>query len=150
MQMNCDKYEIYISGLIDRELPDKEKKELFTHLGECDNCFVKYKQIQNLKGNTMKLKEHLSLNMDSEKYWQGIYNKTERSISWLLIILGGSILFLFGIFHVFNDFWHNPEIPFMIKIGAGVFVLGIFLLLLSVLREKLFIRKSDKYREIKL
>ncbi len=150
MQTNCEKYEIYITGLIDGELDEAAKKELFLHLAECDVCREKFSEQQKIKGATMKLKENLSLNMDSERYWSGLFNRMERSLGWFFTLLGATILFLFGIYEMFSEFWNNPEIPFMIKTGTILLSSGLFWLLLSVLREKLYIAKNDKYKEIKL
>ena len=81
-------------------------------------------------------------------YWEQVYNRIERGAGWIFVSIGAIILLSFGAFHFVQDFLMNPKEPLVIKIGVSTAILGVIILFISVLRERLFIRKTDKYKEI--
>jgi len=83
-----------------------------------------------------------------EGYWNGIYNRLERSIGWILITISLAILSGFGIFHLFADFFLNGSVSILVRLSVLIGMLGALVLLWSILREVLFARKRERYKEI--
>ena len=83
-----------------------------------------------------------------DEYWENVYNKIERGIGWILFSLGAIILLAYGAYEMLQDFFLNPQKPMIEKVGLGLLLLGLIIVFVSVLREKLMIRKVDKYRRI--
>lgn len=81
-------------------------------------------------------------------YWESIYNRLERSIAWLFIFAGAAILLAIGSYEAVENFFADTQTPAVIKYSTAAVVFGLALLLFSVIREKLFTRKNDKYKEI--
>jgi len=81
-------------------------------------------------------------------YWESLYNRLERSIAWLFIFAGAAVLLAIGSYEAVETFFADTQTPAFIKYSIAAVVFGLALLLFSVIREKLFTRKNDKYKEI--
>jgi len=82
------------------------------------------------------------------RYWAGVYARLERGIAWLLISIGGAILLAAASYRVVEALLEDTAMPLVMKLGIVALVLGGAVLLVSVVREKWFLRKSDRYREV--
>ena len=94
----------------------------------------------------MKLKNPSREIWDS--YWMGIYNRIERGIAWVVISIGAMIFFGYASYEIVNAFIKDTQAPVLAKIGISMLVFGGLILLFSLLREKIFTSKRDKYKEI--
>lgn len=83
-----------------------------------------------------------------DNYWLGIYNKIERGFAWIAVSVGALILIIYGAIEAVNAFMKDMQTPGIIKFGTAAVVVGILVLLFSVLREKIYTHKKDKYREV--
>ena len=83
-------------------------------------------------------------------YWSSVYNRLERRIGWILLSIGGMILFFFGGYKAVEGLIKDPGLSLLLKIGILVFMAGIIVLLFSLLREQIFVRKRERYKEIEL
>lgn len=81
-------------------------------------------------------------------YWNGIYNRLERGIGWVLLTIGLALLSLFGLYVIFKDFFLNGSISILVRVGVFVGAAGALVLLWSVLREVLFARGHERYKEV--
>jgi len=81
-------------------------------------------------------------------YWKGIYRRVERGAGWIFLSIGAIILLAFGVFQFFKEFFTDPSVSLIVKMGAGAFSLGIIILLVSIIRERLFLFRTERYREV--
>jgi len=47
-----------------------------------------------------------------------------------------------------EDIIKNPSISVILKIGILVFLAGIVVLLVSIIRERIFVRRREHYKEV--
>jgi len=149
--MNSDeeKYKIMLAGYIDGELSPEEKAELERHLRTCTECREELRVFRQLKEVTGAMKyadipEHVW-----ENYWRGIYRRLELGIGWIFFSIGAIIVLACGCYAIFQNFFMNPDEPLILKIGIGTLALGAIVLLVSVLRERVFAYRRDRYKEVK-
>lgn len=105
---------------------------------------------EQLKINEALKKMHLK-NPSKEVwdgYWLGIYNRLERGLAWIAISIGALIVFGFTTVKVVNEIVKDTSSPLVLKLGLGALFFGGLVLLFSVIREKFFTHKKDKYKEI--
>lgn len=81
-------------------------------------------------------------------YWTSVYNRLERRIGWIFLSIGAMILLFFGGYKLVEGIIRDPGISLLLKIGILVFLGGIVVMLISLGRETLFLRKRERYREI--
>jgi general stress protein CsbA len=132
----------------DGEISDPDSKELNELLNSHDDYRKEFEEQKKIKEvlKTMKMKNPSSELWDG--YWEKTYNRMERGLGWLAVFLGALILIAFASIEFVDQFYTNSSTPLIVKIGVTSLVFGFLVLLFSVIREKLFTHKSDKYKEI--
>jgi hypothetical protein len=84
-----------------------------------------------------------------EGYWDSVYNRAERGFGWILFSLGAIALVAYGGLQVARDLMSDPEVPLLIKAAITALAVGGAALVVSVVRERVFARRSDPYKEVK-
>jgi hypothetical protein len=86
---------------------------------------------------------------DLERYWSRIYNRIERGVGWILFSLGAIIITCWGVFELIEEMVKDPNVSLILKIGVVSLIVGLVVLFASLMRERLTVRKTDKYsREV--
>ena len=83
-----------------------------------------------------------------DEYWKHVYNRIERGIGWIFISIGALILSLYGGWVFFKTILQDVSLNPILKAGILILAIGLVILVISILREKLMVRNVDKYREI--
>jgi len=147
--MKHQEYKKLLVGYLDGELKNKERELIENHLKKCPECQEELKEFKKLRGVMMSMKYQKPGDEVWENYWKSIYNRLERGISWILTSIGAAVLLFYGGFKLVENFIKNPEIALLLKIGILVLLAGLVILFVSILRERIFTYKYDKYKEIK-
>jgi anti-sigma factor RsiW len=142
----CEEYEVLISGRIDGELGEDERSRLEAHLEGCSVCRRELAHLERLAIGTSRL---LNVDEPPDEVWDafldGVYNRAERQTGWILVIVGVLGLSIAGI----TFFELHPAISPLTKILLTVPAVGLLILFLSVLRQRMRAAKTDRYsREI--
>jgi len=139
--MICDDNEINVMRYIDGEMDNVEREAFEKHLETCDKCNDFHKEMSALKGVTDSMKIAELPEAVWEKYWSCIYNRIERSVAWFFFILGSLILTGYSVYKAITD----PSLYSLVGVGVVFLIVGLAILLLSVLREKMAVNKVDRY-----
>lgn len=81
-------------------------------------------------------------------YWTSVYNRLERGAGWILLSIGAMVLLVYGAWEGLQAMWADASIHLFVKIAVMAVVAGLVVLIVSTVREKLFTRKYDPYKEI--
>lgn len=146
--ISCPEMGIKIMALIDGELDQDEITRVQEHLKICNRCSTDYASLKQVKEvtNDMKFKKLPEFYWDD--YWKHIYNRIERGFSWLFLSLGAIIILAFAGWHFLNTLISDQHVHPLLKVGIFIFFIGLVILIVSVIREKLMVRRVDKYREV--
>ena len=139
--MACNHTEIDVMRYVDGEMNTAEYETFKKHLESCDTCRSMLKEMSSLKEVTDSMKIADLPEAVWEKYWNGVYNRIERSVAWFFFILGSLILTGYSIYKVIID----PSLHNIAGLGVLFLVIGLAILFLSVLREKIAVSKADRY-----
>jgi hypothetical protein len=82
------------------------------------------------------------------RYWTSVYNRIERGVGWILVSLGAVVLLAWGAWKALEALWGDANLPLFVKAAILTGAVGLLLLAVSVIREKLFTYRRDPYREI--
>lgn len=135
-----------MSGYIDGELTQQERQRIEVHCDSCSECSSTLAELIELRetvGNSR-------LSVTGEDKWREIMDdttvKVSRGIGWLLVIGSALIVGGMGLF----AFVTNLSIGLGAKILIALVYGGPVALFISVLRQRLIERKSDKYKDVEI
>jgi predicted anti-sigma-YlaC factor YlaD len=144
-----DSFKPLLMGYLDRELTESEVMRVEEHLKECRDCSEELGEFRRLKEVTHNMRLAMPNDKTWEDYWSHIYNRLERRVGWILVSIGAILLLSYGVYFLVEKLLFYGGIPVVVRIGAAALVVGLCTLLISVLRERVFLAKSDKYERIK-
>jgi predicted anti-sigma-YlaC factor YlaD len=147
--MTCHNYKNLMMGYLDNELELEQKKAFEEHLASCPECKSELEEFKRLK----QITDEVSLVEPEEKiweqYWSSIYNRIERGTGWILFSLAAILLLIYGGFKAIEELIKDPTVDIILKTGLLALIAGLAILLVSVLREKLYFRKKDRYKDVR-
>lgn len=136
-----------LSGYVDGELDQADRALVEAWLESDDHVREEVARLVRLNAFT----DHLVLRPAPAEAWDEFLerrpHRTERSLGWLLllvavVLLGGFLLLRLGALLLV------ATIPAVLRLGLFLGGVGLLLLLISVLRERSFARKRDRYDDV--
>ncbi len=143
-----DTYKTLLMGYLDAELTETEAERFEQHLKDCADCSAELAQFRRLKEVTQNMRVVAPDEKYWDVYWSNIYNRLERRVGWILMSLGSILLASYAVYALILELFET-QIPLVVRIGVLALVVGLCTLLVSVLRERIFLAKADKYERIK-
>ena len=147
--MTCHDYKDLLMGYLDNELSNEQKRQFEEHLSGCSECKEELKNFQKLKTITDEVTLVEPEDRIWQDYWSGIYNRIERGVGWIVFSVAAIILTIYGGYKLIEEMIKDPNIEMMLKIGLLVLIAGLAILFVSVLRERLYFWKKDRYKDIR-
>ncbi len=68
-----------------------------------------------------------------------------KKLGIALLIISAVILAGSGIYYLFLAIFNEPGMPFFIKISLSALIIGIIILLIALVKERLEDKKNEKY-----
>jgi len=147
-RMDHEKMKELVSSYLDGELGRQEREMVEKHLRECPECRQAYREMGKL-GEVMG---KMTIKEPSKEVWkmytESVYNRLERGIGWILVSLSAMILLFFTGYQALKGLILDPTVPLIIKAGILCGLAGVIVLLVSLVRERLFVNKRERYKEI--
>ncbi|WP_258806811.1 zf-HC2 domain-containing protein [Pseudidiomarina sp. CB1] len=136
----CQIIEPLISGALDNELTQQQRQQLHLHLASCEACANLYRELAEQRGAVkLGVQTNDVLNESpSTRFW--------NAIGWSLLVLGLIPLVIYAIY----EFSQDTSIPWWVKLTIGTTTLGLILLFINVLRQRMQAAKSDPYKKVNL
>jgi predicted anti-sigma-YlaC factor YlaD len=147
--MPDDAFKPLLMGYLDSELTELEALRVEQHLAECRDCASELEGFRRLKEVTNNMRVLVPDDKYWEDYWSHVYNRLERRVGWILLSIGAILLSSYSLFELIARFLFFQGVPLILRIGVLALVIGFCTLVISVLRERIFLAKSDKYERIK-
>ncbi|MCA9731347.1 MAG: hypothetical protein H6696_03530 [Deferribacteres bacterium] len=137
-----------LTKAFDNQLNTDELAQFNQFVEQFPECAEEWQDMQPLRHvtSTMKFKEPAKEVWDM--YWLNTYNRLERGVAWVLFSLGAILIAAFVVYNFITQFLQDSNVPGVLRWGIAFVALGGAALFVSVLREKLFTRKNDPYKEI--
>lgn len=143
-----DDMRIRISGYLDGELEPEERLAFERELAADPELAREFGETKAMKEVTDAMKLRDFPDRVWERYWEGTYNRIERRVGWILLSIGAMILAAAGLYHAALALFLNSVEPLWLRLAVASACAGAAILFISVLRERLFLRRGDPYREI--
>ncbi|MBN1269695.1 MAG: hypothetical protein JXB04_08920 [Kiritimatiellae bacterium] len=78
------------------------------------------------------------------QFWSGVYNRIEHRVGWIFVTGGLVVLLGYGLYELLTE----PDISSICRLGIAAVIVGFGLLLSSVLRARMKLRRYDRYEEV--
>jgi hypothetical protein len=144
--MNEDHVGEMLSGYIDGELTQQDRQRVRLHCEVCQHCRRQLEDLRTMRDRVGAAR----LSTIDENAWRETMNDTTvratRGIGWLLFIGGILLASGFAVYEIITD---SSLSAFEKTIIGGIYG-GLLLLFVSVLRQRLIERKTDKYKDVEI
>jgi predicted anti-sigma-YlaC factor YlaD len=135
-----------LSGYIDGELTQQERQRVRLHCDQCPRCRRKLTELTELRRRMGKAR----LSLVGEDKWRETMNDAGnnvlRRLGWILFIAGLLVIGGIGLVAFIGD----DSISMSTKLALTAAYGGLAILFVSVLRQRLRERKTDKYKDVEI
>jgi hypothetical protein len=152
-QQICAEYQPLMMGLMDQELTAAEATAVNDHLTRCHTCRQEYESLRQTSGKLAAISFMEPTDEVLVQFWKHPYNALERKAGIYLVLSGLTALLLYGGYLLTTTFdWQlllsggEEVIP---GLALASLLVGLLLVLISLLRERLRVAKTDPYKDIK-
>ena len=137
----------FLSGYIDGELTQQDRQRVRLHCDSCPDCNSTLTELRRLRQRIGQAK--LS-DKDRDNWRESMDDttvKAARGIGWLLLIGGALIGAGVGVYEFIIT---ASTLSLLEKLIVGGIYGGMLLIFISVLRQRLIERKSDRYKDVEI
>lgn len=135
-----------ISGYLDGELDPGERARVEAYAAAHPEFRREIEEMRGLVETATHLQPPPVPDAEWDKFLDSVYSRMERRIGWILTFVGAAGLLVLALYFVVVIPWAPP----LVKLAVEVLVAGLGILFLSVLRQRLVMRKHDRYsRDVK-
>lgn len=135
-------------GALDGEISRSDEHELRRLLEKDPVLEREWQQLQRIKEVTRGMMLRRPPTEIWDTYWTGVYRRFERGLAWILVSIGAILLISYGAWTGVHELLDDTTTPVYVKYGVTALIVGLAVLFVSVVREKLFVRRSDPYKDI--
>ncbi len=146
--MDHQKIKKLISSYHDNDLSEEQKRTIEEHAEQCEECRRELEEMGKFEEVMQKMELKQPPKEMWQVYWTSVYNRMERKIGWILLSIGAIIMLFFGGYKAIEGILEDPSIPLIVKAGILAGLGGLVILLVSVGRERIFVRKRERYKEV--
>lgn len=146
--MEHDEIKKLISAYHEGALDAAQRKLVEEHIHICSDCRSEFEDMLKLEEVMQQMAFKKPPKETWEVYWSAVYNRLERGIGWIFLSIGAMILLFFGGYKMVEGIITDPEIPLLLKLGILAVLAGAAVLLISFGRERLFVNKRERYKEV--
>jgi predicted anti-sigma-YlaC factor YlaD len=147
--MTCHDYRDLMMGYLDEELSDEQRRRFEEHLAGCPECAGELQEFKRLKAITDEVTLVEPEDRIWQDYWGGVYNRIERGVGWILFSVAAILLMIYGGFRAIEQIISDPKIELVFKLGLLALIAGLAILFVSVLRERIYFWKRDRYKDVR-
>ncbi len=143
---DCHSIKLLLCGYVDDELTQQQRQQVNLHMQNCEACSQNIEQLNAIK---LSIKGQQTPSLEAEQIDALLHDLTStwaQTIAWAAIIIGICVAMVFGVI----GFYIESDVSTTEKIFSSLIWGGLLGLFLSVARQQIIARKSDKYKGVKL
>jgi len=137
-----------ISSYHEDVLNSTQKKQVEEHIADCPECRHEFEEMRKFEEVMDKMELKKPPKEMWQVYWSSVYNRLERRIGWIFLSIGAIILLFFGGYKMVESIIVDPSLSLLFKVGILAALAGLVVLLVSIGRERLFVQKRERYKEV--
>jgi ferric-dicitrate binding protein FerR (iron transport regulator) len=142
-----DRAHALMMAALDGEASAAEREELDALLARSAELAAEWGRFERLKEVTAGMRLNSPPEEVWDRYWTTTYRRAERGIAWLLVIAGAVVLAGYWIWHAVEAFLADTGTPLFLRAAIAAVAIGALILVVSVVREKIFTARRDPYQK---
>jgi ferric-dicitrate binding protein FerR (iron transport regulator) len=135
-------------AVLDAEATEEQTQQFEHLLAQDASLRAEYEHLGSLKEVIVSNKPLEPSREIWDGYWQGVYRRVERGIGWILFSVGAILLSAFAIWEAGNEWIMDNSIPLWVRLAGVTLAAGASILMVSVIREKIFLHNNERYKDI--
>jgi anti-sigma factor RsiW len=140
----CEAIQEKLSAHLDGELTQQESQRVSVHLQQCERCRAECADLSRLRRDIKRLSYPEPSDAEWRNVMAGFTFKVTRGLGWLLWIGGAVVLVAYGIY----EFATDPAAKAFERVAVLAVILGVVLVFLTVLVERISAHKHDKFKDV--
>jgi hypothetical protein len=147
-QLDRDRVNRLMMEALDGEISPADKQQLDALLESHPEIRKEYQMMSRVKEVTGAMAYSEPPQEVWDTYWTSVYNKFERGVAWIFLSIGTVVVGAYGAWKWVEAIWGAAEVPIFVRLSILAIAIGLLILAVSVIREKIFTAKRDPYKEI--
>ncbi len=141
---DCDAIREQLSAYLDGELTQQQRQRIAVHLEDCADCRRIYEDFRTLRQQVRELDWPQPADEERSRLMARLAFQATRSVGWLLWIAGLMILAGYAGYEFLRGFtFASAE-----RVGVLALILGVVLVFLTVLIERVRDYPHDRYKDV--
>lgn len=136
-----------LSAYVDGELEGEDLARVEAHLATSAEARAEVESLRSFNRATAQLRLREAPPEDWEAFWESAWNRGERSLGSILAVAGAAVAGGWALVEAGRAIV-AADLPLVIKLALGAGTAGVAVLLASVIRERVFVRKRTRYDDI--
>ena len=133
---------------LDNELTAAEREQLDAALDGQPELRAEWDRLSRAREVTMGMELRNPPEDTWDGYWTNVYSRVERGVGWILVSFGVIVVGGWAVWEWIGAMLEDTATPAVVRYSMiGLFV-GIVVLMVSVTRHRLNVRKTDPYKDI--
>lgn len=132
---------------MDGEISAADREELDAAIARSPELEREWRRFVRLKEVTATMTLQHPPEEIWDRYWVSSYRRAERGVAWLLLSAGIAVLAGYWLWHFVEALLADTGAPLFLRLGVAATALGALVLVVSVIREKLFTSRRDPYQK---
>lgn len=137
-----------LSGYVDGELGPEDQARVDAHLQQDETARQEVERLRKLKTLTGALRLKDPPAEEWEIFWTSVYNRTERSLGWILLAIGVAVVGGWSGLQLLEALLKTEALPLVVRAGVMIGLGGLLLLVVSVVRERIHKRSRTRYKDV--
>ncbi len=142
---DCTEYKHLMMGLMDNELTPEETADINQHMVRCETCRKEFDALCQSHSELSAVSYYGPADNELDRIWKSPFSRFTRNSGLLLVIIGWVALIIYALY----EFLTTDTEPALPKIATIGIIIGLVVLLLTVLRDRIRAFKTDPYKEVK-
>lgn len=144
---NRERAQALMMAALDGEIAPDQRRELDALLAAHPDLAAEWQRFTRLKEVTAGMSLRTPPEETWDRYWQSTYRRAERGLAWILLSAGSLVLFGYWLWHALGSLFEDSSAPPLLRAAIVAVGLGLAILTVSVIREKLFTNRRDPYQK---
>ena len=142
--MKCEEIEVYLSGYLDGELTQQDRQPLEIHIRSCQHCQTVLAQLREAQEATHRLDMEEPETEEWNMMEARVLERISQGLGWSVLLVWLVVTTAYTLY----QYASSPTEPLFEKILVFSLFLGVGLLFLSVLSQRVRERRTDRYRGV--